>query len=66
MLGIKTKLSTAFYPQTNGQTKRINQELEQYLRFFVDHRQKNWLEWLVSAEFIVNNKIHLATNFIIQ
>jgi len=38
----------------------MNQELEQYLRFFVDHRQKNWLEWLVSAEFTVNNKVHIA------
>jgi len=66
MLGIKTKLSTAFHPQTDSQTERINQELEQYLRFFVDCRQKNWLEWLVSAEFTVNNKTHLATNFIIQ
>jgi len=34
--------------------------LEQYLRFFVDHRQKDWLEWLASAEFTVNNKIHTA------
>jgi len=61
MLGIETRLSTAFYPQTNGQTKQMNQELEQYLRFFVDHRQKDWLEWLVSAEFVVNNKVHTAT-----
>jgi len=38
----------------------MNQELEQYLRFFVDHRQKNWPEWLVSAEFTVNNKVHIA------
>jgi len=42
MLGIKTKLSTSFYPQMDGQMERINQELEQYLRFFVDHRQKDW------------------------
>jgi len=44
MLGIKTKLLMAFYPQTDGQIKRMNQELEQYLRFFIDYRQKNWLE----------------------
>ena len=42
MLGIKTKLSTSFYLQTDGQTKIMNQELEQYLRFFVDHKQKDW------------------------
>ena len=39
----------------------MNQELEQYLRFFVDYRQKDWPEWLVSAEFAVNNKIYSAT-----
>jgi len=38
----------------------MNQELEQFLQFFVDHRQKNWPEWLVLAEFTVNNKIHSA------
>ena len=27
----------------------------------MDHRQKNWLEWLASAEFAVNNKVHLTT-----
>ena len=60
MLGIETKLSMTFHLQTNGQTERINQELGQYLRLFIDYRQKDWLEWLVSAEFAVNNKIHSA------
>ena len=61
MLGIETRLSTAFHPQTTEQTERMNQELEQYLRFFVDHRQKDWPEWLASAEFAVNNKVHTTT-----
>ena len=61
MLGIKTKLSTAFHPQTDKQTERINQELEQYLWFFIEHRQKDWPEWLAAAEFAVNNKVHMAT-----
>ena len=61
ILGIEMRLSTAFHPQTDGQMERMNQELEQYLRFFVDHQQKDWLEWLASAEFAVNNKAHSAT-----
>jgi len=61
MLGIKSKLSTAFHPQTNGQTERINQELEQYLRMFIDHRQEQWPEWLGTAEFAYNNKAHSST-----
>ena len=44
MLGIETRLSTAFHPQTDGQTEQMNQELEQYLRFFIEHRQKDWPE----------------------
>ena len=39
----------------------MNQELEQYLQFFVEHKQKYWPEWLASAEFVVNNKSHMAT-----
>ena len=61
MLGIEMRLSTVFHSQTDGQTERINQEFEQYLWFFVEHRQKNWPEWLALAEFAVNNKIYMAT-----
>jgi len=61
LLGIQTKLSTAYYPQMNGQMERINQELEQYLRVFIDHRQEQWPDWLGMVEFTYNNKIHMAT-----
>jgi len=40
MLEIKSKLSMVFYSQTDGQTERVNQELEQYLRMFINHRQE--------------------------
>ena len=55
------KLSTSFHPQINDLTERINQELEQYLQFFIDHRQKDWPEQLVTTEFAINNKIHSTT-----
>ena len=61
MLGIKTKLLTVFHPQTDGQTKRMNQELEQYLCMFIDHCQEQWPEWLGTAEFAYNNKAHTST-----
>ena len=61
MLGIETKLSTAYHPETDSQMERTNQELEQYLRMYVNHRQNNWAEWLAMAEFTFNNKVHTAT-----
>jgi len=61
MLEIETKLLTAYHPQTDRQTERTNQELEQYLRMYVNHRQNNWSEWLATAEFAFNNKVHTVT-----
>ena len=61
MLGIKMKLSIAFHPQTDRQTERMNQELEQYLWFFIENRQKDWPEQLAAAEFAINNKVHTIT-----
>ena len=61
MLEIKSKMLTVFHPQTDGQTERVNQKLEQYLRMFIDHRQEQWPDWLGTAEFAYNNKIHSST-----
>ena len=61
MLEIKSKLSTVFHSQTDRQTERVNQELEQYLRMFINHRQEQWPEWLGMAEFMYNNKTHSST-----
>jgi len=61
MLGIETKLSTAFHLQTDGQTERANQELEQYLRMFVDYHQEQWPDWLGTAESTYNNKVNSST-----
>ena len=64
ILGIESKLSTAFYPQTNGQIERVNQKLEQYLRMFINYRQEQWPNWLETAEFVYNDKVHLSTKIL--
>ena len=55
MTGTKRKLSTAFHPQTDGQTERMNQTVEQYLRMHCNYQQDNWAELLSLAEFSYNN-----------
>ena len=50
-----------FYSQIDGQTERVNQELKQYLRMFIDHRQEQWQDWLETAEFVYNNKVYSST-----
>jgi len=57
--------STAWYPQTNGQTERVNQELDQYLWLFVNERQDNWYDLLPLAEFQHNNHVHSATQHLL-
>jgi hypothetical protein len=53
-LKINSLLSTAFHPETNGQTERMNAVLEQYLRAYVSYLQDDWSEWLPLAEFAAN------------
>ncbi len=61
MLDITLNASTAFHPQTNRQTEQVNQEIEKYLRIFVNYRQTNWSDWLPLAEFAHNNQVHSTT-----
>lgn len=55
LVGVKSRMSTAFHPQTDGQTERLNQSLEAYLRSFVNYEMSNWEELLPMAEFAYNN-----------
>lgn len=61
LLDITPNASTAFHPQTDGQTERVNQELEGYLQIFINHHQTDWSDWLPLAEFTHNNRVHSAT-----
>ena len=62
ILSIDLCLSSAYHPQSNGQTERTNQTLEQYLRCFCSFSQDDWVSLLPCAEFSYNNTIHTATN----
>jgi len=59
MVGVKRLMSTAYHPQTDGQTERTNQVLEGYLRTFVNYDQNDWYQLLPLAEHAYNNS---ATN----
>ncbi|KAL5596475.1 uncharacterized protein BROUX77_007159 [Berkeleyomyces rouxiae] len=61
LLGIKQNLSTAFHPQTDGQTERVNSILEQYLRGYTNYRQDNWADLLPLAEFSYNDSESSST-----
>lgn len=54
-LGISAKLCTAYHPETDGQTERLNAVMEQYLQMYVSYQQDDWVEWLPLAEFCVHN-----------
>ena len=61
MLGTRLRMSTAYHPQTDGQTERTNQSLEQYLRHYVNDTQNNWVELLPMAQLALNAKVSDTT-----
>ena len=58
---VSNKMSTAYHPQTDGQTERVNGVLEQYLRAYVNYEQDNWASLLPQAEFAYNNSTSATT-----
>jgi hypothetical protein len=60
-LDIQSNLSTAYHPETDRQTERVNQSLEQYLQIYINYQQDDWTSQLPIAEFVYNNSPHSAT-----
>ncbi|MBW0544974.1 hypothetical protein O181_084689 [Austropuccinia psidii MF-1] len=54
-------MSTAYHPETDGQTERVNQIREQYLWMYVSYHKHDWNTWLPLAEFAYNNHDHSPT-----
>lgn len=61
MLNIKPKMSTSHHPQTDGQTERTNQTLEQFLRAFISYLQDDWVSLLPIAQFTYNTNNNAST-----
>jgi hypothetical protein len=62
-LGTTLTMSTAYHPQTDGQTERSNRTLEELLRSRINFQQTDWDEHLAAAELAVNNSIQASTGF---
>jgi hypothetical protein len=62
-LGTSLRMSTAYHPQTDGQTERANRTIEDILRAYVDHRQNDWDQRLTAVEIAYNNSKQSSTGF---
>ncbi|GJZ02498.1 reverse transcriptase [Tanacetum coccineum] len=62
LLKVELKMSTAYHPQTDGQTEVVNKCVECYLRCMTGERPKEWVQWLPLAEFWYNTNKHSSIN----
>jgi len=60
MAGVKLRLSTAFHPQTDGQSEVVNKVIAMYLRCVTGDRPRAWVDWLSWAEYCYNTSFHTA------
>lgn len=60
LAGIKLRMSTAFHPQTDGQSEAVNKVIAMYLRCITGDRPRSWLDWLPWAEYCYNTSYHSA------
>ena len=60
-MGINHQLTIAYHPQGNSQTEQINQIIEQYLQYYINYEQNNWVIFLSMAQFAFNNAVHTTT-----
>ena len=58
LFGVQRGLSTAYHPQTDGQTERVNLDIQAYLRAFVNEKQDDWPTHLKMAQYVLNNAVH--------
>lgn len=61
LLKITRRLSTAYHPETDGSTERMNQTVEGYLRRFCNYQQSDWSDWLSICELAINNRDSATT-----
>jgi transposase InsO family protein len=59
--GTKLALSTAYHPQTDGQSERMVRTVKEMLRSIINHKQADWVEHLTAIEFAYNNSVHPST-----
>ena len=58
LFAVQCGLLTAYHPQTNGQTERVNLDIQAYLRAFVNKTQDNWPTHLKLAQYVFNSAVH--------